>query len=127
MLTSEKNGTTEEMKPAPSTKSSRPVRGEKEYRARHILVETEEQAKDLIAQLNKGAKFDDLARKHSKDPALRENGGDLDWASQRTTLPEFSKALTQLERASTPPEPVKSQFGYHIIGWKTCVHLVPFV
>ncbi|HET8693502.1 MAG TPA: peptidylprolyl isomerase [Aquabacterium sp.] len=89
--------------------------GDKEYRARHILVETEDQAKDLIAQLNKGAKFEDLAKKYSKDPGSAQNGGDLDWASPDNYVPEFSKAMMQLEKGKYTQEPVKSQFGYHII------------
>jgi peptidyl-prolyl cis-trans isomerase C len=90
-------------------------KGDKEFRARHILVESEDQAKDLIAQLNKGAKFDELAKKFSKDPGSAENGGDLDWANPENYVPEFSKALTQLEKGKFTAEPVKSQFGYHII------------
>ncbi len=109
-----KNGTTEDEARAEYEKF-KAGKGEKEYRARHILVETEEQAKDLIAQLNKGAKFDDLARKHSKDPGSAENGGDLDWANPENYVPEFSKALTQLEKGKYTTEPVKSQFGFHII------------
>ncbi|HET8869012.1 MAG TPA: peptidylprolyl isomerase [Aquabacterium sp.] len=89
--------------------------GDKEYRARHILVESEDQAKDLIAQLNKGAKFEDLAKKYSKDPGSAENGGDLDWANPDNYVPEFSKAMMQLEKGKYTQEPVKSQFGYHII------------
>ena len=90
-------------------------KADKEYRARHILVESEEQAKDLIAQLNKGAKFEELAKKFSKDPGSAENGGDLDWANPENYVPEFSQALTQLEKGKYTPEPIKSQFGYHII------------
>ena len=89
--------------------------GDKEYRARHILVEKEEDAKALIAQLKAGAKFEDLAKKNSKDPGSAENGGDLDWAAPGNYVPEFSEAMTHLEKGKFTETPVKSQFGYHII------------
>ncbi len=86
-----------------------------EYRARHILVETEDQGKALIAQLKGGAKFEDLAKKNSKDPGSGANGGDLDFASPNAYVPEFSSALIKLKKGETTDMPVKSQFGYHII------------
>ena len=89
--------------------------GDKEYRARHILVEKEEDAKALIAQIKGGAKFEDVAKKNSKDPGSAENGGDLDWANPGNYVPEFSAALTKLEKGQMTDTPVKSQFGYHII------------
>ncbi|MDE2400468.1 MAG: peptidylprolyl isomerase [Burkholderiales bacterium] len=89
--------------------------GDKEYRARHILVEKEDDAKALIAQLKAGAKFEDLAKKNSKDPGSAENGGDLDWAAPGNYVPEFSQAMTKLEKGKYTETPVKSQFGYHVI------------
>jgi peptidyl-prolyl cis-trans isomerase C len=89
--------------------------GGKEYRARHILVETEDQAKALIAEIKKGAKFEDLAKKNSKDPGSGANGGDLDWAAAGSYVPEFSGAMTKLEKGQMTDAPVKSQFGFHII------------
>ena len=89
--------------------------GDKEYRARHILVETEDEAKSLITQLKGGAKFDELAKKHSKDPGSGQNGGDLDWAAPAGYVPEFSQAMTKLEKGKFTDTPVKSQFGWHII------------
>lgn len=89
--------------------------GDKEYRARHILVETEDQAKALIEQLKKGGSFEDLAKKNSKDPGSAENGGDLDWAAPGNYVPEFSEAMTKLQKGQYTPVPVKSQFGFHII------------
>jgi peptidyl-prolyl cis-trans isomerase C len=89
--------------------------GGKEYKARHILVETEDQAKKIIADLNKGAKFEDLAKKLSKDPGSGANGGDLDWASSASFVPEFSEAMVKLNKGQTTAVPVKSQFGYHVI------------
>ena len=86
-----------------------------EIRSRHILVETEAQAKDLIAQINKGAKFEDLAKKHSKDPGSGANGGDLDWANPAGFVPEFSAAMVKLGKGQMTDAPVKSQFGWHII------------
>jgi len=89
--------------------------GGKEYHARHILVETEDQAKALIAEIKKGAKFEDLAKKNSKDPGSGANGGDLDWAAAGSYVPEFSGAMTKLEKGQMTDAPVKSQFGFHII------------
>jgi peptidyl-prolyl cis-trans isomerase C len=88
--------------------------GDKEYHARHILVETEQQAKDIIAKLKGGAKFEDLA-KQSKDPGSGGNGGDLDWASPASFVPEFSKAMTSLQKGAITETPVKTQYGYHVI------------
>ena len=88
--------------------------GDKEYHARHILVGTEDEAKQIIAKLKGGAKFEDLA-KQSKDPGSAQNGGDLDWASPASFVPEFSKAMTSLQKGAITETPVKSQFGYHVI------------
>ena len=89
--------------------------GGKEYRARHILVETEDQAKALIADIRKGGKFEDLAKKNSKDPGSGANGGDLDWASAGSYVAEFSGAMVKLGKGEMTDAPVKSQFGWHII------------
>ena len=86
-----------------------------EYRARHILVEKEDDAKAIIAQLKAGAKFEDLAKKNSKDPGSAENGGDLDFANAGAYVPEFSQAMTKLTKGQYTDVPVKTQFGYHII------------
>jgi len=86
-----------------------------EYRARHILVEKEEDAKALIAQIKGGANFEELAKKNSKDTGSAANGGDLDFANPNNFVPEFSKAMTALQKGEMTQEPVKSQFGYHII------------
>jgi peptidyl-prolyl cis-trans isomerase C len=87
--------------------------GDKEYHARHILVETEAQAKDIIAKLKGGAKWDELA-KQSKDSSAN-NGGDLDWASPASYVPEFSKAMVGLQKGAITETPVKTQFGWHVI------------
>ncbi|PIF72928.1 peptidyl-prolyl cis-trans isomerase C [Variovorax sp. 54] len=89
--------------------------GGKEFKARHILVETEDQAKKIMADLKKGAKFEDIAKKQSKDPGSGANGGDLDWANPASFVPEFSEAMIKLKKGETTPAPVKTQFGYHII------------
>jgi peptidyl-prolyl cis-trans isomerase C len=87
----------------------------KEYRARHILVEKEEEAKAIIARLKKGGKFEEIAKKQSKDPGSGANGGDLDWAAAASYVPEFSEAMIKLEKGQMTQEPVKTQFGYHVI------------
>ncbi len=87
----------------------------KEYRARHILVEKEDAAKAIIAQLKKGGKFEEIAKKSSKDPGSGANGGDLDWAPASNYVGEFGAALLSLEKGKTTETPVKTQFGYHII------------
>lgn len=87
----------------------------KEYRARHILVEKEDEAKAIIASLKKGGKFEEIAKKQSKDPGSGANGGDLDWANASSYVPEFSAALVKLKKGQTTDAPVKSQFGWHVI------------
>ena len=89
--------------------------GGTEYRASHILVEKEEDAKSLIAQIKGGSKFEDVAKKNSKDPGSAEKGGDLDWANPGSYVPEFSQAMTKLQKGQMTETPVKSQFGWHII------------
>jgi peptidyl-prolyl cis-trans isomerase C len=89
--------------------------GGTEYRARHILVEKEDEAKALIAQIKGGAKFEDLAKKHSKDPGSGERGGDLDFAKADAYVPEFGQAMARLKKGEMTDAPVKSQFGWHII------------
>ena len=86
-----------------------------EYRARHILVEGEDEDKALIAQIKGGAKFEDLAKAKSKDPGSGQNGGDLDFAKAESYVPEFSKAMVALKKGEMTETPVKSQFGFHII------------
>jgi peptidyl-prolyl cis-trans isomerase C len=87
----------------------------KEYKARHILVEKEDEAKAIIASLKKGAKFEDIAKKQSKDPGSGANGGDLDWAPAASYVPEFSQAMIKLAKGETSEAPVQSQFGWHVI------------
>jgi peptidyl-prolyl cis-trans isomerase C len=89
--------------------------GDKEYKARHILVETEEQAKGLIAELKKGGKFDELATKNSKDPGSSNRGGDLDWNVPGTFDKQFSEAMVKLEKGKYTETPVRTRYGFHII------------
>ena len=85
-----------------------------EYKARHILVEGEDEAKDIIAKLKKGGKFEELA-KVSKDPGSKDKGGELGWAPATTYVKPFGDALSKLEKGKMTDTPVHSQFGYHII------------
>lgn len=87
---------------------------DKEYHARHILVEKEEDAKAIISKLKGGAKFEELA-KQSKDPGSAANGGDLDWAAPSSFVKPFSDAMTALKKGEITETPVKTQFGYHVI------------
>ncbi len=90
------------------------TQSEKEYRARHILVEKEETAKQIIADLKKGSKFEDLA-KQSKDTGSAEKGGDLDWNVPGTFVKPFAEAMAKLEKGKFTETPVQSQFGWHVI------------
>jgi peptidyl-prolyl cis-trans isomerase C len=89
--------------------------GGKEYKARHILVEKEAEAKTIIASLKKSGKFEDIAKKQSKDTGSAAKGGDLDWANPASYVPEFTEALLKLNKGQMTDTPVKSQFGYHVI------------
>ncbi len=87
----------------------------KEYKARHILVEKEEQARAIIARLKRGAKFEDIAKKESKDPGSGANGGDLDWSGADNYVAEFSQAMVKLNKGQVTDRPIKTQFGWHVI------------
>jgi peptidyl-prolyl cis-trans isomerase C len=87
-----------------------------EYKARHILVEKESEAKDIIAKLNKDpAAFAKLAAEKSKDPGSKVRGGDLGWFDTSRMVPEFGAAVSKLEKGKFTEVPVKTQFGYHVI------------
>lgn len=87
--------------------------GDKEYKSRHILVDTEPEAKAIIEKLGKGEKFEELA-KQSKDPGAKDKGGDLGWSTAAAYVKPFADALVKLEKGKVS-EPVKSDFGYHVI------------
>ncbi|HSA69233.1 MAG TPA: peptidylprolyl isomerase [Burkholderiales bacterium] len=89
--------------------------GDKEYKARHILVESEDEAKALIAQLKKGGKFEDLATKNSKDGGSAQRGGELDWNVPAGYDKQFSDAMVKLEKGKYTETPVRTRFGFHII------------
>ena len=88
--------------------------GDKEYSARHILVSTEAEAKDIIAQLGKGADFAKLAKEKSKD-ASKDKGGDLGWFPPAAMVKPFSDAVVKLQKGQVTQAPVQTQFGWHVI------------
>ena len=87
----------------------------KEYKASHIMVEKEADAKAIIASIKKGGKFADIAKKQSKDPGSGATGGDLDWANPSSYVSEFTEALIKLQKGQMTDTPVKTQFGWHVI------------
>lgn len=92
--------------------ASRP--GEEELRARHILVASEADARAILAELQRGANFEELARRRSTDPAAR-NGGDLGFFKRSDMVPEFAEAAFALRPGQVSPAPVRTQFGWHLI------------
>ncbi|MBR9973135.1 peptidylprolyl isomerase [Magnetospirillum sulfuroxidans] len=88
---------------------------EDEVRARHILLETEDQAKAVIAELKKGADFTETAKAKSKDPSAKQNGGDLGYFTQGEMVPQFSTAAFGMKAGELLDNPVQSQFGWHVI------------
>lgn len=89
--------------------------GDKEYSARHILVKTEAEAKDIIAQLNKGGDFAKIAKEKSIDPGSKDKGGDLGWFSPASMVKPFSDVAVNLQKGATSANPVQTQFGWHVI------------
>jgi len=89
--------------------------GDKEYEIRHILVATQEEANDVIAQLGKKAKFEKLAKEKSMDSGSKDNGGSLGWNVPRTYVPPFADAVLELKKGEYTKKPVQTQFGWHII------------
>jgi peptidyl-prolyl cis-trans isomerase C len=94
--------------------ATKQMTGEKEVRARHILVETEDEAKAIVAELKKGTDFAELARLKSKDPGAAAEGGDLGYFTKDQMVPEFSEAALKLDKGQLS-DPVKTQFGWHVI------------
>lgn len=88
--------------------------GDKEYHVRHILVDSEQAAKDIIAKIKGGAKFEELA-KQSKDQGTANNGGDLDWAVPAAFPPEFANGFKNLQKGQVTETPVKTANGFHVI------------
>ncbi|MCW9023147.1 MAG: peptidylprolyl isomerase [Gammaproteobacteria bacterium] len=85
-----------------------------EYKAGHILLKTEEEAKTVIAELDSGSKFAELAKKKSTGPSGKD-GGDLGWFNAGQMVPPFSQAVAQMKKGSYSKTPVKTQFGWHVI------------
>lgn len=90
------------------------IGNEQEVSARHILVESEDEAKTVAADLKKGGDFAAIAKEKSKDPGSKDSGGDLGFFSKDQMVPEFAEAAFKLDKGQTS-EPVKSQFGWHVI------------
>ena len=89
--------------------------GDKEYSARHILVKTEAEANDILAQVKKGSDFAKIAKEKSLDPGSKEKGGDLGWFSPAGMVKPFSDAVTSLKKGEVSTTPVQTQFGWHVI------------
>jgi len=89
--------------------------GDKEYKVRHILVEKEDEAKEVVGQLQKGGKFDELAKQRSKDPGSKDRGGDLDWNAPAGFVKPFSDAMVATTKGKFTAQPVQTQFGWHVI------------
>ena len=89
--------------------------GTQEYKVRHILVDKEDDAKAIIAELNKGGDFAKIAKEKSKDPGSKDNGGDLDWGPSARYVKPFADAVQGLQKGQTTTAPVKTDFGYHVI------------
>jgi peptidyl-prolyl cis-trans isomerase C len=109
-----KNAITDELLKAEYDKFAA-ANGGKEIKARHILVDKEADATAIIASLKKGGKFEEIAKKRSKDTGSGSKGGDLDWANPSSYVPEFSAALQALKKGQLTDKAVKTQFGFHII------------
>ena len=112
-----------EMKASPVTESElqkqyqtfKGSMGSNEYKVRHILVDKEDDAKGIIAELNRGGDFAKIAKEKSKDPGSKDNGGDLDWGPSARYVKPFADAVTSQPKGKASAAPVKSDFGYHVI------------
>jgi len=89
--------------------------GTNEYKVRHILVDKEDDAKQIIADLNKGGDFAKIAKEKSKDPGSKDNGGDLDWGPSARYVKPFADAVQAQQKGKVSAAPVKTDFGYHVI------------
>jgi peptidyl-prolyl cis-trans isomerase C len=89
--------------------------GDKEYKAHHILVATEAEAKDIIARIKKGGKFDKIAQEKSLDAGSKNKGGELEWSPPASYVQPFAEALTKLNKGQLTEQPVKTPFGWHVI------------
>lgn len=95
--------------------NAKAIYGDTEYRVSHIMVKTEKEAKDLIARLNKGEKFDDLARRYSQDSQTGPKGGDLGWMSPSRVEPAIANAFKVLTPGAVAQSPIQNQHGWHVV------------
>ena len=93
----------------------KPQLATKEYRARHILVNAEDEANQIIQDIKGGASFEKLAKEKSKDPGSKGRGGDLDWSPASRYVKPFGDALVKLKKGQVTEKPVKTDFGWHVI------------
>ncbi len=93
----------------------KPQMATKEYRARHILVNSEEEAKKIIEELKGGGSFEKMAAEKSKDPGSKGRGGDLDWSPASRYVKPFGEALVKLKKGEITVTPVQTDFGWHVI------------
>ncbi len=91
------------------------LQGDRQYRARHILVDSEDKAKGMIAELKKGGRFEELAKKNSTDTGSADRGGDLDWNVPSAYDKLFADAMVKLEKGKFTDVPVRTRFGFHVI------------
>lgn len=89
--------------------------GDREFKARHVLVDNEAEAENIISQIKKGTKFDKIASEKSKDLGTKSKGGELDWSPAGNYVKPFAEALVKLQKGQFTQEPVQSQFGWHVI------------
>jgi peptidyl-prolyl cis-trans isomerase C len=89
--------------------------GDKEYKARHVLVTTEAEAKDILARVKKGAKLAEIAKEKSMDAGSKETGGKLEWSPAGNYVAPFAEALTKLSKGQLTDQPVQTPFGWHVI------------
>jgi peptidyl-prolyl cis-trans isomerase C len=107
--------TEDKLKAAYAAQKSQPGFAQEEVHAQHILVSSEAEAREIIAQLDKGADFGQLAKEKSTDPSAKENAGDLGYFKRDAMVPEFSDAAFKIQPGTVGQEPVQSQFGWHVI------------
>jgi len=110
-----KNDTVSEEELRKEYEGLRGMLGDKEYNGRHIQVNTQEEAKDLITRIKKGAKFEKLAAEKSKDQSTKDNGGAFDWRNGGNLPRPFVDALAKLQKGKVAEDPVQTQAGWHVI------------
>ena len=89
--------------------------GDREYKVSHVLVDKEDEAKEVVTELQKGGKFADIAKARSKDPGSKDRGGDLDWNAPGNFVKPFGDAMRTIEKGKFSAQPVQTQFGWHVI------------